>query len=118
MRFIAELEFFFAFDQEGNLNIDDPLALGLAVEVPKNELVRVSEAGFDDELQGHHEEDLESWARAEFDEKTTRTKPSIAIRCVFIGIPSLLNSLNTVWIVSKIVAQVEIYFDLAGGVSI
>ena len=78
---MAELEFFFAFDQEGNLNMDDPEDLGLAVEVPKNELVRVSE----DELQGHHDEDLESWARAEFDEKTTRTKPSIAIRCAFMA---------------------------------
>jgi hypothetical protein len=82
---MVEVEFFFVFDQEGNLNMDDPEDLGLAAEVPKNELVRVSEAGLDDELQGHHEEDLESWARAEFDEKTTRTKPSIAIRCVFMA---------------------------------
>jgi len=83
------------FDQLGNLNIDDPLVeplvdppvFGFVVEAPKKELDRVSDSGgdFDEDPNGHHEEDLDSCARTKFDEKKTKTKPSTVFRCAFMA---------------------------------
>lgn len=97
--------------------MDEEFDLGWGDDAPKNELERVSPCDFDEDPKGHQEEDLDSCAR-EFDEKKTRTKPSIAIRCVFIGIPSVLDIGKYGGIVAKIFGKVEIYFDFAGGVSI
>jgi hypothetical protein len=85
MRFIVEAEPLLVFDQDGSLNIEDEEDFGLADEAPKNELERVSESDADEDPNGHHEEDLDSCDRAEFDEKKTRTEPSIAIRCAFMA---------------------------------
>jgi hypothetical protein len=85
IRLIVDLDLALDFDQDGNLNIDEEVDLGAGVEAPKNELERVSISGFDVDPNGHHEEDLDSCAKSEFDEKKTRTKPSIAIRCAFMA---------------------------------
>jgi hypothetical protein len=82
---MVEAVLFLVLDHEGNLNHDEEELLGFAVEVPKKELDLVSVLDFEDDPNGHHEDDFESWASAEFDEKTTRTKPSIAIRCAFMA---------------------------------
>ena len=81
---IVDFDLAFDFDQEGNLNIDDEDDFGLGVDAPKNELDRVSVSDFDEDPNGH-QEDLASWATREFDEKTTSTKPSKAIRCAFMA---------------------------------
>ena len=82
---MVEVVLFLVLDHEGNLNQDEEVVLGFAVEVPKKELDLVSVLDFVDDPNGHHEEDLDSCASVEFDEKTTRTKPSIAIRCAFMA---------------------------------
>jgi len=86
-----DLDLDFDFDQLGNLNIDDPLveplAFGFEVDAPKNELDRVSDSGgdFDEDPNGHHEEDLDSCASSVLDDIKTKTKPSVTIRCVFMA---------------------------------
>jgi len=85
IRLIVDLDLAFDFDHDGSLNIDEEDDLGLGDEAPKNELERVSGSDFDEDPNGHHEEDLDSCARTKFDEKKTRTKPSIAIRCAFMA---------------------------------
>ena len=81
----VDLDFDFDRDQEGNLNIDGVDDFGLGADAPKNELVRVSGSDFAADPKGHHEDDLDSCATRELDEKTTSIKPSRAIRSAFMA---------------------------------
>jgi hypothetical protein len=83
--FIVDLDLDLDFDQDGNLNIDQEEDFCLGEEAPKNELERVSVSDFDEDPNGHQDDDLDSCATSDFDEKTTRTNPSIAIRCAFMA---------------------------------
>lgn len=57
-----DLDFDLDFDQEGILNIDELSDFGGVVDPPKKSLERVSVFAFDDDPNGHQDEDFASCA--------------------------------------------------------